>query len=116
MAEPILELVFNLEGDRLIMTKIVFMWTVITLPFACLIPLFSRVFLANDDTKTPLYVNVFSLSIATALAVTLSLYVLPPDKAILGLALGNFTANTLSVGLFSFILWHKYFEDDPKKV
>ncbi len=111
-AETILQLVYNLDGERLAMTKIVFLWTVITLPFACLIPLFSRVFLANDDTKTPLYVNITSLSLATLFAAFMSLVVLPPDKAILGLALGNFFANVLSVGLFSLALWHKYFEDD----
>jgi len=105
MAEPILQLLFNLEGTRLAMTKTVFWWTVISLPFACLIPLFSRFFLANDDTTTPMWINVISLTIATTLAAILSLKILPSDQAILGLALGNFTANTLSCCLFALAIY-----------
>ena len=104
-AEPILQLLFNLEGDRLLMTKTVFWWTVISLPFACLIPLFSRFFLANDDTKTPMWINIISLTIATIFAAILALQILPTDQAILGLALGNFTANTLSCALFAIAIY-----------
>jgi len=105
LAEPILQLLFNLEGTRLAMTKTVFWWTVISLPFACLIPLFSRFFLANDDTSTPMWINIISLTIATTLAAILALKVFPADQAILGLALGNFTANTLSCGLFALAIY-----------
>lgn len=105
LAAPILQLLFGLEGDRLAMTTQVFWWTVISLPFACLIPLFARFFLANDDTYTPLWINLGSLTVATSLAAVLSLKVLPPDQAILGLALGNFTANTLSCALFALAIW-----------
>jgi len=108
LAEPILQILFNLEGKRLAMTKTVFWWTVISLPFACLIPLLSRFFLANDDTHTPMMINVISLTIATSLAAVLSLKVLPTEQAILGLALGNFTANTLSCGLFSWAIWRQW--------
>jgi len=100
LAEPILQLLFGLEGSRLAMTRTVLWWTVISLPFACLIPLFSRYFLANDDTVTPMWINVISLTIATVLAAILSLKVFSGEGAILGLALGNFTANILSATLF----------------
>ncbi len=96
----ILQLVFNLSGPMLAKTKTVFFWTVISLPAACLIPVLSRFFLANDDTRTPLFINAFSLGIATILAAVLSLLVLPRETAILGLAWGNFTANFLSAIIF----------------
>ncbi len=104
LAEPILQLLFGLEGSRLEMTRTVFWWTVISLPFACLIPLFSRYFLANDDTTTPMWINVISLAIATSLAAFLSLKIFSGQGAILGLALGNFTANILSATLFFFAI------------
>jgi len=77
------------------MTTIVFRWTIASVPFACACPLLSRVFLARDDTRTPLRITTTSLAFATALAAILSLKLLPPDNAILGLAVGNFTANVL---------------------
>ena len=107
-AEPVLQTLFNLEGTRLAMTQTVFWWTVISLPFACLIPLLSRFFLANDDTSTPMIINIISLTVATTLAAILSLKILPPEQAILGLALGNFTANLLSCGLFSIVIWQQW--------
>ncbi len=108
-AKFLLITLFGLDGHTLYMTQKVFFWTVISLPAACLIPIFSRFFLANDDTHTPLYINVFSLFIATSLALILALKILPPEKAILGLAYGNFTANILSAGLFyyAFKKWKK---------
>lgn len=104
----ILQLLFGLTGERLAMTQTVFWWTVITLPLACALPVCSRVFLANDDTITPLYATITSLAVATALAAYLSLVYFPPPQAILGLALGNFTANTLSFALFMGLIWWKY--------
>ena len=100
----LLTLLFSLEGATLQLTETVFFWTIISLPAACLIPLLSRFFLANDDSKTPLWINFFSLTIATSLAAFLSLSFFPPEKAILGLALGNFTANFLSATLFLFFI------------
>jgi Na+-driven multidrug efflux pump len=104
----ILQVLFALEGERLAMAQTVFFWTVLSLPFACVLPLCSRVFLANDDTLSPLYATITSLVVATSLAAYLSLVYLPPDKAILGLALGNFTANTLGFILFISLIWWKY--------
>lgn len=104
-ATEILQIIFSLQGETLQKTTTVFFWTVLSLPPACMIPILSRFFLANDDTKTPLIINTLSLTIATTLAATLSLYILPPDIAILGLALGNFTANYLSATLFGIKTW-----------
>jgi murein biosynthesis integral membrane protein MurJ len=109
LATPLLQILFKLEGIPLEMTTIVFQWTVVSLPFACLTPLFSRVFFANDNSKTPLLISSFSLFIATLLAGTLALFILPREQAILGLAIGNFTANILSSFCFGFVLWKKYF-------
>jgi putative peptidoglycan lipid II flippase len=108
MTEPILQFLFNLTDERLIMTQTVFFWTVISLPFACVLPLCSRLFLANDDTLTPLYATITTLTVATALAAYLSLVYFPPEQAILGLALGNFTANSLGFVLFMGLIWWKY--------
>lgn len=105
--KEILKLGFGLSGSPLEMTQTVFFWTVLSLPAACMIPILSRVFLANDDTSTPLWINFFSLLSATGLAAYLALVVFPPEKAILGLALGNFTANFLTLGLFWFFLQRK---------
>jgi putative peptidoglycan lipid II flippase len=103
-SEFLLKTLFNLDGNTLEMTQKVFFWTVISLPAGSLIPIFSRVFLANDDTHTPLYINFFSLFVATILALILAFKIFPPEKAILGLAYGNFTANILSAVLFYFFL------------
>ena len=107
--ELILQLIFGLEDEALQRTKTVFFWTVLSLPAGCFIPLLARFFLANDDTKTPLFITSFSLIIATTLAAVLSLYILPKETAILGLALGNFTANYLSAGLFGIMVWRKVY-------
>ncbi len=116
LSEWLVQLLFSLEGSALWMTKTVFIWTVISLPFACVIPIFSRVFLANDDTKTPLRLSAVSLLIATGLAAWLSLFVFPRDLAILGLAIGNFVANTLSAFLFGIWLWARYFGNNEGRV
>lgn len=104
----ILQLLFGLSGERLAMTDQVFWWTVISLPLACSLPVTSRVFLANDDTVTPLYASITGLTVATSVAAYLSLVYLPKDQAILGLAVGNFTANTLGFVLFISLIWWKY--------
>ncbi|MDH3324363.1 MAG: oligosaccharide flippase family protein [Candidatus Peregrinibacteria bacterium] len=108
LSEQILELLFNFSEQQLYMTKTVFFWTVISLPFACTLPILSRVFLANDDSRTPLIINATSLTIATIIAATLSLRVLPPETAILGLAIGNFSANTFGALIFGFMVWRRF--------
>jgi len=90
------------------MAQVVFFWTVISLPLTCVLPLLARVFLANDDTVSPLYATIISLVVATSTAAYLSLVYLPKDQAILGLALGNFVANTLGFILFISLIWWKY--------
>ena len=101
----ILSILFNLKGDLLVRTQTVFFWTVLSLPLACMIPILSRYFLANDDTKTPLKLSAISLFIATSCAALLALKILPAEQAILGLALGNFLANTLSASLLLFFIY-----------
>lgn len=103
-----LTFLFKLEGERLWMTQMVFQFTVASLPFACLIPLFSRSFLARNDTRTPLIINYLSLTIATALAAYLSLVTFSGVSSIMGLAIGNFVANTLSFGLFGLTYYQKH--------
>lgn len=110
-SETILKLLFDLEGNRLWMTKTVFFWTVISLPFACALPLCTRLFFANDDTHTPLYATISSLTTATVLALILCFWILPEEQKILGLAIGNFTANTLGFIIMFFLLWqHQRYE------
>ncbi len=111
-SEILLKFLFGLDGQTLYMAQKVFFWTVISLPAGSMIPIFSRVFLANDNTKTPLYINVFSLLIATSFALILSLKVLPPKEAILGLAYGNFIANMLGAALFSYFLFIKQWKQN----
>ncbi len=101
-AEFWLILLFNAEGELLRLGTWVFRIVVLSLPAACAIPVLSRIFLANNDVKTPLRVTVVSLSIATAVAALLALVILPKDIAVLGLGIGTFLANVLSVILF----WH----------
>lgn len=106
-AQPILQLLFNLEGKSLEMATTVFFWTVLSLPAACCIPILARVFLASGDAKTPMKITAFSLLVATALAAVLSLRILPTEIAILGLAIGNFTASVLSASIFGVAVWRK---------
>ena len=90
-------------------TALVFAWIIASLPLACTIPVLARVFFANDDVRTPMKIWMISLSIGSATAALLALKILPPENAILGLALGTFVTNTLSAGLFAFRTWKKYF-------
>ncbi|MCF7917710.1 oligosaccharide flippase family protein [Candidatus Gracilibacteria bacterium] len=108
-ASPILHLLFHLEGEMLRMATTVFFWTILALPATCIIPTLSRVFLANDDALTPMKVSTASLLVATGAAAMLSLVILPSEKAILGLALGNLIASGLSAILFGWMLWAQYF-------
>ncbi len=100
IGKPLLAWAYNIENIMLTQTYTVFFWTVLSLPFACMIPTLSRVFLANNDTKTPLIVTSLSLAAATLVVLISVFIILPEERAILGLALGNLTANTLSALLF----------------
>ena len=109
-SEKIIQFLYpTLDGKNLFMTVSVFFWTVISLPMGCLCPVFSRIFLANNDTKTPLKITTFTLGFSTILAAILSLKIFSAEKAILGLALGNFCANTLNALFFFFVLKYKFF-------
>jgi putative peptidoglycan lipid II flippase len=108
-SREILSLLFQLEGSVLEMSATVFFWTIAALPATCIIPTLSRVFLANDDVLTPMKVSSFSLFVATGTAALLSLVILSPEKAILGLALGNMIASGLSAILFILLLEKRYF-------
>lgn len=100
---------FNADGELLRLGTWIFQIVVLSLPAACAIPVLSRVFLANDDTKTPLRVTVISLSIATGVAAFLALVILPQQIAVLGLGIGTFVANVLSALLFWYAV-RKYFQ------
>ncbi len=106
-SEWILQLIFGLDGDRLYMTNLVFFWTVVSLPAACVIPLWSRFFLANNDVSTPLKCNFLSLGVAMGMAAYLSLQVFSGMGAILGLAIGNFVANYLNALCFGVLILRK---------
>ena len=108
-AEFWLSFLFQAKGELLRLGTWIFQIVVLSLPAACAIPVLSRIFLANDDTKTPLRVTVISLSIATIIAALLALVVLPKEIAVLGLGIGTFFANVLS----AFLFWNaarKYFK------
>ncbi len=108
-AEFWLVLLFNAEGELLRLGKWIFQIVVLSLPAACAIPVLSRIFLANDDTRTPLRVTVISLSVATAIAALLALVILPSEISVLGLGIGTFIANVLSALLFWYAA-RKYFQ------
>ncbi len=107
-AEFWLGFLFNAEGELLRLGSLIFQIVVISLPATCAIPVLSRVFLANDDTRTPLRVTLISISLATAVAISLSLFILPPEIAVLGLGIATFTANISSAVMF-WIATRKYF-------
>jgi putative peptidoglycan lipid II flippase len=114
-AQEILEILFDLSGEPLRGAALVFRWTVASLPAACAIPVLSRIFMANDDVKTPMKISAVSLIFATGLAAILSLKILPENTAILGLALGTFSANFLSAGLFGITAWKRFFQTKNAK-
>ncbi len=106
---PLVGLIFPaLSPEVSTLTQIVFFWTVLSLPCACAIPSLSRAFLANDDTRTPLMINIFSLTLATLIAAVLALRVLPPATAVLGLAIGNVITNVTSCLLFAGVWHHRH--------
>ncbi len=75
--------------------------TVLSLPFACAIPLLSRWFLANDNTRMPLKISTIAAGLSLTCAALLALVFLAPEWAVLGLGVGNFVTNVaLAVGLF----------------
>ncbi len=100
-----LSFLFNLDGEILRMGTIVLRWVVLSLPFAAVIPVFSRIFLANDDVVTPMKISATSLFIATITAYILALKIFSPGIAVLGLAIGTFLANFLSAILFAYNIW-----------
>jgi murein biosynthesis integral membrane protein MurJ len=108
-ASDILRILFDLSGTMLHNTALVFSWIIASLPLACTIPVLARVFFANDDVRTPMKIWIVSLGLGTATAAILALQILPPERAILGLALGTFVTNTLSAVLFAIATWRKYF-------
>lgn len=108
-ARPILQLLFSLEGETLRMATTVFFWTILALPATCMIPILSRTLIANDDVLTPMKISAFSLFLATSSAALLALVILPPERAILGLALGNLIASSVSALLFGWVLFRRYF-------
>ena len=99
-SESIVHVLYDMEGVALQMAARVFWWTVLSLPFACSLPVMMRFFYARNDVRTPLIISAIALFTATFTAGILALRVLPPEHAILGLALGNFIANTLSFVLY----------------
>lgn len=107
-AEFWLTFLFNATGELLRLGTLIFQIVVLSLPAACAIPVLSRVFLANDDTRTPLRVTIISITIATAVAIALSLFLLPREIAAVGLGIATFVANLTSALLFWFAI-RKYF-------
>ncbi len=106
----ILKILFALSGESLQWAGIVFFWTALSLPAMCAIPVLARLFLADGDAKTPMKITSFSLAVATILAAVLALKILPRESAILGLAIGNFTASTLSAVIFGIFSWKKLYK------
>lgn len=117
-SREILQLLFNISGDMLEMGVMVLRWTILSSPFACLTPVVSRLFLANDDVKTPTKISGTVLLIATATAACFALFFFDRGsvEAIRGLAIGNFVANTLSALIFLTIAWRKFFINEEKNI
>lgn len=108
-AEFWLKFLFDASGDLLRMGTPVLRLIAISTPIACAIPTLSRVYLANDDTHTPMKFSAISIAIATATAAVLSLKILPDDIAVLGLAIGTVVANVLSASLFGWGVYRDFF-------
>ncbi|NJP03895.1 oligosaccharide flippase family protein, partial [Candidatus Gracilibacteria bacterium] len=110
-SREILHLLFGISGDMLEMGAMVLRWTIVSSPFACLTPVLSRLFLANDDVKTPTKISGTVLLVATGTAAFISLFFFErgSTESIRGLAIGNFIANTLSAGIFLLHAWRQFF-------
>ncbi len=110
-SREILHLLFGISGDMLEMGAMVLRWTIVSSPFACLSPVLSRLFLANDDVKTPTKISGTVLLIATGTAAFFALFFFDraSTEAIRGLAIGNFVANTLSALIFFAHAWRRFF-------
>jgi putative peptidoglycan lipid II flippase len=109
--EQFIAFLFGVEGEVLTWTTAVFQWTIASLPFACLIPIYTRIFLANNDTRTPLILTAITFIISIGTAAILSLIILPEKSAVIGLGIGNFLTNSL-LFLLLFISAHKkYFKN-----
>jgi len=108
-AEFWLKFLFHADGELLRLGTPVLRLIAISTPVACAIPLLSRVYLANGDTRTPMIFSAISIATATATAAVLSLRVLPAETAILGLAIGTVVANVFSATLFGVGIW-KFFK------
>ncbi|PID70497.1 hypothetical protein CSB37_02300 [bacterium DOLZORAL124_38_8] len=113
-APQIVELLYNPQPHILNMTSMVFFWTVLSLPMACLNPLLSKTFFANNQNHVPTITTVTSLLLATSTAAVLALQVFTGEQAVLGLAFGNFIANTLNACLLGFLLWRYYQKTNNK--
>ncbi|MCB9809548.1 oligosaccharide flippase family protein [Candidatus Peribacteria bacterium] len=93
----------SLTGPTLTATVQIFTIVVLSLPFACCIPVLSRLFLANNDARTPLRISIIALGTGSLLSLLLSFFVLPEPSAVLGIAMGTAVANALSALLYA---WH----------
>lgn len=107
-APQIIQLLYNPTNQILTMSDTVFFWTVLSLPMACLNPILSKTFFANNQNKIPTITTVITLTISTATAAVLALKVFTGTQAVLGLAIGNFLANTINACLLGGLLWKHY--------
>lgn len=98
-ASPLLQMVYGLSGKTLLLAQPVFMWTIASLPMMCSIPLLSRMFYGAGDNKNPLLISTVALTVATIFAVWATFSWLN-QESILGLAMANFLASTLSFVFF----------------
>lgn len=98
-ASELLQLVYGLSGQTLALAIPVFTWTIASLPMMCSIPILSRTFYAAGDNKNPLIISTIALTIATLFALWATFGWLN-QESILGLALANFLASTLSFVFF----------------
>lgn len=103
-----LRFLFGVDGELLRMGTPLLQIMALSVPFACAIPLLSRVYMANDDVRTPMKFSAISIGLATATAAVLSLVILPDETAVLGLAIGTVVANLLSAILFGTGVWRRF--------
>lgn len=82
-------------------------YLVVAILFRTLYAAISRWFYAQRDTKTPLFVSLFSIGLNIVLAYNLSK---PTSYGVVGLALSQSIVAAVEVTLLTFIMWRK----DPK--